>query len=83
MTTIGASYYEARFYSTTLGTFLSADPVTAGGLNRYGYTRGNPIRLVDDDGFNPETPEEVATAEAQLRAGALRTLLSLREAGDR
>ncbi len=48
---IGAYNYNARFYSTTLGTFLSADPLTVDGLNRYAYVRNNPLRYNDPSGL--------------------------------
>ncbi len=46
---IGLYNYEARFYSTLLGRFVSADTV-ADGLNRYEYVRDNPLRYVDPNG---------------------------------
>jgi RHS repeat-associated protein len=42
--------YGARFYSTVLGRFLSADSSTSDGLNRYMYVRGNPMRYSDPTG---------------------------------
>jgi RHS repeat-associated protein len=47
---MGLYNYKARFYSTALGRFLSADPV-GGGSARYQYVRSNPIILVDPTGF--------------------------------
>jgi RHS repeat-associated protein len=46
---LGLYNYNARFYSTTLGRFVSADPVPA--LNRYAYGAGNPTRFVDPTGL--------------------------------
>ena len=48
-------YMHARYYSYNLGRFTSIDPVggevgLSQGWNRYGYVKGNPIRLVDPDG---------------------------------
>jgi RHS repeat-associated protein len=48
---LGLYNYNARFYSTTLGRFVSADPVTEGGLNRYAYVRSNPLAYRDPSGF--------------------------------
>jgi RHS repeat-associated protein len=51
---LGLYFYHARFYSTTLGRFVSADPIApttdARGLNRYTYTADNPLRYVDPTG---------------------------------
>ena len=65
----GFHYDEARYLAAHLGRFLSVDPLgTDGGMNLYGYTGGNPIRLVDICGlvsgvnngggfyFNPKDP---------------------------
>jgi RHS repeat-associated protein len=46
---LGLYNYKARFYSTALGRFVSADP-TADSLNRYTYVSGNPLRFVDSSG---------------------------------
>jgi RHS repeat-associated protein len=54
---LGAYFYHARFYSTTLGQFISPDnlvPSSSGsGLNRYSYSYNNPIRLSDPNGHDP------------------------------
>ena len=46
---LGLYNYKARFYSTTLGRFASADSV-GDGLNRYAYVRGNPLSANDPSG---------------------------------
>jgi hypothetical protein len=51
---------RARFYSTKLGRFLSADPLVVSPgdpqmLDRYAYVRNNPLRYVDPSGI-PVTP---------------------------
>ena len=38
-TALGLYNYKARFYSTTLGRFVSADTIAKDGLNRYSYVR--------------------------------------------
>jgi RHS repeat-associated protein len=58
ITTLGAYYFGARFYSSDLGMFLSVDPmVTAPGnfqsWNPYAYVRYNPLRHVDPTGACP------------------------------
>ncbi len=48
---LGLYNYKARFYSTTLGRFMSADPTTTDGLNRYTYVRNSPATFSDPSGF--------------------------------
>jgi len=52
VSTIGAYYYHARFYSTKLAHFMSADPRTDDGLNRYAYARNNPANYNDPSGLD-------------------------------
>lgn len=66
VSTLGAYYYKARFYSTTTGAFLSSDTVPGGGLNRYAYAVGNPVRESDPSGRCPEC----APAEPEVYACA-------------
>ncbi len=49
---LGLYNYKARFYSTTLGRFVSADPITKDGLNRYTYVLNNPLKQVDPTGLS-------------------------------
>ncbi|MBC7252212.1 MAG: RHS repeat-associated core domain-containing protein [Anaerolineae bacterium] len=48
--------YRARYYAPTLGRFISADtivpePGNPQDLNRYAYTRNNPLRYTDPSGY--------------------------------
>ncbi len=56
--TNGLDYMHARYYSTSLGRFLSVDPVLnidralrrTQNWNRYSYVMNNPLRYTDPDG---------------------------------
>jgi len=53
---LGLYNYKARFYSTTLGRFLSVDPVGGSegdpqSWNPYAYVRNNPLVYVDPTGM--------------------------------
>lgn len=59
-TSIGGLYdFGARFYSPMLGRFISADsdipdPFDSQSLNRYAYTRNNPLTRIDPTGSADE-----------------------------
>ncbi len=49
-------YYNARYYDSQLGRFVTADPTVQHptdpqDFNRYAYARNNPIRFTDPTGF--------------------------------
>jgi RHS repeat-associated protein len=50
-------YMHARYYSPSLGRFLSIDPARSANTalpqswNRYSYVRNNPLRFIDPDGL--------------------------------
>ena len=53
----GLMYYRARYYSSVLGRFVSADTIVAqagnpADLNRYSYSRNNPLKFVDPSGHS-------------------------------
>jgi RHS repeat-associated protein len=74
---LGLYNYKARFYSTTLGRFVSADPVVGSpsdpqSWNAYTYVRNNPLRLVDPTGMcipDITCPSGVDAAAARRDAG--------------
>lgn len=52
----GLHFYNARYYDSQLGRFISPDPFVQDPgdpqtLNRYSYVRNNPINLVDPSGY--------------------------------
>ena len=56
-------YYEARYYNSHIGRFISIDPWSGDitdpqSLNKYAYVRNNPLKYTDPSGmFNVETGE--------------------------
>ncbi len=62
---LGLYDYRARFYSTLVGRFVSADPV-GDGLNRYAYAGANPVRYVDPTG---ETANIACGTEQSCESG--------------
>jgi RHS repeat-associated protein len=64
-------YYRARYYSTSMMRFVSADPIgLMAGVNTYGYVIGNPISLKDPTG----------TIWLQVGAGVLGGLANVAQA---
>jgi RHS repeat-associated protein len=50
----GLYYYSARYYSPTLGRFISEDPSgTRGGINLYEYAGDQPVTFEDEAGLSP------------------------------
>ncbi len=52
---IGLYFYGARYYSSALGRFISADTIVPDSknpqsLNRFSYTRNRPLNLIDPSG---------------------------------
>jgi RHS repeat-associated protein len=51
----GFAYHGARYYSSWLGRWVSADPIgVKGGINLFGYSSQNPIGYSDKNGFEPD-----------------------------
>jgi RHS repeat-associated protein len=57
---VAVDFFNARYLSSGLGRFISADPANAGmdftnpqSMNGYGYVLGNPLGLVDPSGLGP------------------------------
>lgn len=51
----GLYYYGARYYTSWLGRWTAADPLTSI-KNAYAFVDNNPIRLIDPDGKDPIEP---------------------------
>jgi len=54
----GLMYFNARYYSQTLGRFVSADTIVPGAgepqaLNRYAFVLNNPLKYTDPSGHIP------------------------------
>lgn len=77
----GFDFFEARYYASTQGRFVSPDPLLSSGRiydsqtwNRYAYTLNNPLRYIDPlglynfaAGVNPKDQEKFENALAQLQ----------------
>jgi len=51
----GLGFYNARYYDSEIGRFISADSIVPGAgdatsFNRYAYVRNNPLRYIDPSG---------------------------------
>jgi RHS repeat-associated protein len=48
----GLSYYGFRFYSPSLGRWITRDPLReTGGINLYAYVLNNPVNAIDPEGL--------------------------------
>lgn len=77
----GNDYFGARYYASTMGRFLSPDPLLSSGRpwnpqswNRYAYALNNPLRTIDPTGLYdiPDDCDKNKTcknAAANLRTG--------------
>ena len=61
--TTGLDYAGNRYYSSTMGRFMSADPYRnsaglgdPGSWNRYAYVENDPVNLYDPEGLDSEGP---------------------------
>lgn len=48
----GLHYNYYRYYNPSTGRYMTSDPIgLSGGLNTYGYVKGNPLKYVDPRGL--------------------------------
>ena len=67
--TSGLVDMRARFYSPTIGRFLSVDPIgTSGGVNLYAYVNNDPLNLTDPSGNCPACVGAIGGAAVGLAA---------------
>ena len=64
----GLSYFGSRYYSSDLSVWLSVDPMSDKypSLSPYVYCANNPVKLVDPDGEEWETPEDIDFANSLI-----------------
>ncbi|WP_166225809.1 RHS repeat domain-containing protein [Pseudomonas atagonensis] len=69
----GLYYYGARYYAPWLQRWISADPAGhVDGLNLYGFVGNNPLRYIDDSGFEKSEAEkrkEIEALRKNIKAG--------------
>ena len=70
----GLSYHRARYYHPALRRFLNEDPLLGriavpASLNRWAYTRGNPVSFIDPTGDYDRDVHYDLTRSLALRAG--------------
>ena len=83
----GTISFPAREYSPLLGRFLSADsivprPGDPQSLNRYSYTRNNPVSRIDKDGHADEDPLKDFLCKYNLAACLPETQLTPQGGGE-
>ena len=66
----GLYYYRARYYSPSIGRFISEDPIGfAGGINKYAYVGDSPTTFGDPTGLYWPSEHKSITYNAALSLG--------------
>jgi RHS repeat-associated protein len=70
----GLDYFEARYYASTQGRFISVDPLGSSAIvsdpqsfNRYTYVLNNPLKYIDPDGLDAQNPWNDLSDEERKR----------------
>jgi RHS repeat-associated protein len=80
----GLDYFGARYYTSTMGRWMSpdwadkpeavpySDLMNPQSLNLYGYVNNNPLRSVDSDGHDEDEadPQQVTMTPAEAKQAA-------------
>jgi RHS repeat-associated protein len=68
----GLHYFGKRFYASTLGKWLSTDPMEekGGSLNLYAYVNNNPMRFQDRDGGEITMTKDKGTEHYHIKLTA-------------
>lgn len=73
----GLVYYGRRYYSPSLGRFISRDPIgAAGGPNLYGFVANNPINRWDYMGMDPVKMDAFVVSSARVTLADISAMLS-------
>src|SRR3989338_500185 len=66
----GLYYYGARYYDSSLGRFISADPIKDYLFSPYVYVRDNPMKYVDPSGMEKKRALIIAASPSADWNGA-------------
>jgi RHS repeat-associated protein len=74
---IGLYFYNARYYSSALGRFLSADTLVPQASdpqswNRFSYTRNNPVNRIDPSGHMDENEDDGGIGDPEIKKKIIR-----------
>src|SRR5882762_7235769 len=68
-TETGLYYYRARYYDSSVGRFISEDPIGInGGINFYAFVGNSPVDLVDPSGNYAQLDPNSRCAEVFAKA---------------
>jgi RHS repeat-associated protein len=74
--TLSLFYMRNRWYHPKLGRFLQTDPIGfGGGMNIYGYVKGDPVNFIDPSGLDTWWGEAVVTGSTRPKLSNAAALL--------